>query len=245
MTRSVELIDFISPMVPKSVKRAIKQAAAAEVELDDHFRPCSPANLPEVAQSLVELRDAGLLEGGCYYEFGLFRGFALWFAAEMTRRFGVQDFHSHGFDSFRGLPEPTGVDEGAPWAGGSYAVPKAQVESYLRQHGADFSRISLHEGFFSDELFASLSGRVNFGRPALVLVDCDLYASTVPVLRFLAPRLVNGTIVLFDDYNCFKASDEKGQRRALREFLAVNPDLRFESLRPFGWHGQGFRVQRT
>jgi O-methyltransferase len=186
------------------------------------------------------------LEGGSYYEFGIFRGYALWFVQDMTRRLAVNDFHCHGFDSFQGLPAPTGVgDEGAPWPAGAYAVPRWQVEKYLGEFKGDFQRISLHEGFFSDELFASFKEKVDFRRAALVLVDCDLYSSTVPVLRFIRDYLADGTIVLFDDYNCFNAADERGQRRALSEFLTKYPDVRAEPLRPFGWHGQGFRIRRA
>jgi hypothetical protein len=163
----------------------------------------------------------------------------------MIKRLGVSAFHCYGFDSFAGLPDPVGVgDEGAPWSSGDYAVSKVQVEKYLRDFDADFSRISLHEGFFSDELFRSLSKKVNFRTSALVLIDCDLYASTVPVLNFVADHLADGTIVLFDDYNCFKAADDRGQRRALREFLSQHPKLQFQPLRGFGWHGQGFRVRQ-
>ena len=164
----------------------------------------------------------------------------------MTKRLGVKDFHCYGFDSFQGLPAPQGVgDEGSPWQPGDFAVSKAQVESYLRSFNADFSRFSLHEGFFSNELFASLARTVSFRPAGLVLIDCDLYSSTVPVLRFLYEHLVDGTIVLFDDYNCFHRADDRGQRRALAEFLREHPDVRAVPLRAFGWHGQGFHFRIT
>ena len=234
-----------APFLPRFLKRGLVDALTHDLPSDDiAFRPCSPASPPEIAQSIYDLHVAAMLEGGSYYEFGLFRGYALWFAQDLTRRLSVQDFHLHGFDSFQGLPAPEGVDEGAPWTAGDYAVSREQVEGYLREFDADTSRISLHEGFFSDELFQALEGKCEFGRASLVYVDCDLYSSTVPVLRFIRERLVDGTIVLFDDYNCFGRSDDKGQRRALREFLRENPDIRAEPLRPFGWHGQGFRIRR-
>jgi O-methyltransferase len=212
----------------------------------DDFRICSPATAPELAHCRFDLHRDGLLEGGSYYEFGIFRGYALWFVHDMARRLAVSDFHCHGFDSFRGIPTPNGVgDQGAPWAAGAYAVPRWQVEKYLKEFNANFSRISLHEGFFSDELFASFREKAHFGRAALVLIDCDLYSSTVPVLTFIRDYLADGTILLFDDYNCFNAADDRGQRRALSEFLAKYADVSAEPLRPFGWHGQGFRILRA
>jgi O-methyltransferase len=229
-------------IMPRTFRDAVKRALHTPDDI--HFRICSPATAPELAHCLYDLHRDGRLEGGAYYEFGIFRGYALWFAQEMTKRLGVKDFHCYGFDSFQGLPAPQGVgDEGSPWQPGEFAVSKAQVEDNLRSFDADFSRISLHEGFFSDELFASF-GRTVFFRPAqLVLVDCDLYSSTVPVLKFIRQHIVDGTIVLFDDYNCFHGADDRGQRRALAEFLGEHPDVLAEPLRAFGWHGQGFKFR--
>ena len=234
---------LVSPLLPTSLKRSVRQVFTEGIPQDNHFRPCSPASPPELAQCLLELNQSRLLEGGSYYEFGLFRGYALWFVQDLIRRLGIRDFHCHGFDSFAGLPKPSGVDESAPWSEGDFAVSRSQVERNLREFNADFSKISLHEGFFSDRFFKELKAKAKFGRAALVLVDCDLYASTVPVLKFIRPLLTSGTMVLFDDYDCFKASDERGQRRALREFLAGAPDMRAEPLRTYPGYGKTFRIE--
>ena len=41
-------------------------------------------------------------------------------------------------------------------------------------------------------------------KAAVVYIDCDLYESTRPVLRFMSHFLQNGTIVCFDDYFNYK-----------------------------------------
>ncbi|MGZ5294966.1 MAG: hypothetical protein ACXWH5_13390, partial [Actinomycetota bacterium] len=64
--------------------------------------------------------------------------------------------------------------------------------------------------------------------------------STVPVLRFLASLIQEGSILLFDDWNCFDRSDQKGERRAFREFLAKNPQFAAEKWTSFGRRGQAF-----
>lgn len=230
-------------ILPGPLKRAIKRSLGwTDDNRDVSFRICSPATPPELAQCIFELHQRGFLNGKDYYEFGLFRGYALWFAQDMVRRLGVSDFHFHGFDSFAGLPEPVGIDKGE-WSAGEFAVSKEQVERYLTEYAADLATISLHEGFFSDQLFSDLKERVTFRSAALVLVDCDLYSSTVPVLHFIVDYLVEGTILLFDDYNCFKAADDRGQRRALKEFLQNHPNICVEPLRSFGLNGQGFRIK--
>jgi O-methyltransferase len=61
----------------------------------------------------------------------------------------------------------------------------------------------------------------------LIYVDCDLYSSTVPVLRFCKDFLQLGTVIVFDDWFCFYGDPDRGERRAWAEFCQANPDLRF------------------
>ena len=65
-------------------------------------------------------------------------------------------------------------------------------------------------------------------KAAVIYVDCDLYKSTVPVLKFIVPFLQRGTIIVFDDWNCFYGDPELGERKAWSEFLSANPHLKFE-----------------
>lgn len=91
----------------------------------------------------------------------------------------------HGFDSFEGLPE---VWHHEPK--GSYTtrgeIPKVPAN------------VSLHAGWFEDTLpgfLARQPGPVRF-----VNVDCDIYSSTKTVLEQLAPRMVAGSVLVFDEY---------------------------------------------
>ena len=77
-------------------------------------------------------------------------------------------------------------------------------------------------------------------KAALVMIDCDLYQSTVPVLGFLADLLQDGTVVLFDDWFCFGESEDNGEPRAFREFLAEHPEWSAEPFVRFPAYGQGF-----
>ena len=79
----------------------------------------------------------------------------------------------------------------------------------------------------------------------LALIDCDLYSSTVSVLDFLDNLLQDGSILMFDDWNCFGKSDERGERRAFREFLARHPIWRADPFVSFGWHGQSFVLSQV
>jgi O-methyltransferase len=82
------------------------------------------------------------------------------------------------------------------------------------------------------------------GSVAIALIDCDLYDSTRDVMAFLADLIDNDTILMFDDWNCFDGDENRGQRRAVREFLAGSPGWRFEDWFSYGDYGQVFLVRK-
>jgi hypothetical protein len=77
---------------------------------------------------------------------------------------------------------------------------------------------------------------------SIALIDVDLYESTVPVLDFMGPYLVPGSLILFDDFNQFGPDNSSGERRALLEFKERYPTLILEHLFDYGREGVAFRV---
>ena len=171
---------------------------------------------------------------GDILEFGVLGGWTARHFAEISR-----DMAFYGdlylFDSFEGLPRLKGaVDlESYDVARGLWreemALPKSwepelggtveqHIERMLSQVISPW-RIKLRKGFYSDTLKAPLGCKA-----ALVHMDCDLYQSTVEVFQALErdAALGDGTIIMFDDWNCNRANPAFGQRRAFREFLDRN-----------------------
>lgn len=178
---------------------------------------------------------------GDYFEFGLYRGHNFSAAQRLARRFRLDpEMRFFGFDSFEGLPEPVGVDVEGEFSKGDYACSRPDVVATLEKRRADWSRIHLVEGWYHLSLTADLKVTLEPGPVGIALVDCDLYESTVPVLRFLASLVQDGSILLFDDWNCFDRSDQKGERRAFREFLEANAHFSAERWISFGRRGQAF-----
>ena len=185
-----------------------------------------------------------LLKTGCYLEFGLFKGFSIWFAELLSREFTGENFRLYGFDSFLGLP-PTVVDkEELYWAPGAYACSREAVVRSIKDSGGDLNRITLVEGFYSDELFRSALSNVTLGSPAIVVIDADIYESCKIILDYFGTAFQKGTILLFDDFNAFERSDDHGERRALKEFSLSHPDFRTRELFDFGWHGTALIVEQ-
>ena len=113
----------------------------------------------------------------------------------------------HGFDSFEGLPEA--------WYGlaGQYST-----------HGALPTvpdTVTLHQGWFKDSLpgfLADHEGPIRFAH-----IDCDLYSSTASIFAELGPRVVPGTVIVFDEYLINEAWRED-------EFKAFQ-----EAIKQYGW----------
>ncbi len=82
-------------------------------------------------------------------------------------------------------------------------------------------------GWFSETLTASLAEEIGLSRVAVALIDCDFYVSTVPVLAFLTDLLVDGSLIIFDDWHLFRGHPDLGPQKAFEEWQAENPDLRF------------------
>ena len=163
---------------------------------------------------------------GYYFEFGCHEANTMRMAWRHFRH--LFDWTFVAFDSFEGLPEPTPEDRSAIFTAGNLATGEAQFVTICRAAGMSAERLLTVKGFYDASLTAALRDRLLPAKAAVVYVDCDLYSSTVTVLDFIVPFLQEGTVIVFDDWNCFHANPNRGERRAWREFLEAHPDLRFE-----------------
>ncbi len=166
--------------------------------------------------------------GGYYFEFGCHEGNTFRMAWDTFR--WLFDLEYVAFDSFQGLPEIKDIDRQEIWRKGKLKTTRSEFERLCRRHGIDMARVRIVEGFFEDSLTEALADKLAPKKAAVVYVDCDLYHSTVPVLRFVRRFLQEGSVIVFDDWNCFRADPDRGERRAWREFLERHPELAFESL---------------
>lgn len=213
-----------------------------EPKIPTGFLTPTPETPPALDVCLEHVARLGV--AGNYYEFGLFRGYTFWYAQRSALRIGLRDMQFYGFDSFCGLPAIEGVDaESGEFRKGDYSATLAQVKRNLDNHGVNWAKTHLVQGFFDTSLARFDEGLDAADQVAVALIDCDLYSSTIPVLEFLSKRLQDGSILMFDDWNCFNASDDMGERRAFREFLAAHPEWTAESFVSFGWHGQAFLLR--
>jgi O-methyltransferase len=162
---------------------------------------------------------------GYYFEFGSHEANTMRLAWRHFRHLFNWDFVA--FDSFEGLPEIADVDKQAIWSKGKLETREQDFIRIVTASGMPRERLTTVKGFYDQTLTAELQAKFLPRKAAVVYIDCDLYKSTVPVLGFIKPFLQVGTVIVFDDWNCFHGDPERGERRAWREFNAANPELRF------------------
>jgi O-methyltransferase len=254
--RTASTAPEISPLrlawdhVPSGVRRAVIRAIGSErirltlldklgIRKKSGFIALSNGGPAAIELVMKRLATEGPV--GDYYEFGLYRGYTFWYAQQAAGRAGLRTMRFLGFDSFAGLPDVEGQDRKAGiFIPGDYACTRNEVERQLTEHGFDWSRATLTEGFFDVSLTPERKEALEARPAALVMVDCDLYQSTVPVLDFLADLLQDGTVVLFDDWYCFGEADDQGEPRAFREFLEEHGEWRADPLMDFPTYGKAF-----
>jgi hypothetical protein len=152
----------------------------------------------------------------------------------------------HLFDSFSGLPEATSqfdrssfhVKDGVWSEGTLQGISPSALRLKCRRYLPD-NRIVIYEGWFSDTIKKLPEGQ-KFG---LIHVDSDLYQSTIDVLDPLFGRgmVSEGAALLFDDWNCNRASNQMGERRAWRE-LSEKYRVDYSDGGDYGWAGHRFTI---
>lgn len=192
---------------------------------------------------------------GDYVEFGVYKGASLlnsyrcylefknWIDGQLTspelwRRDAARDFSTHtpkfyGLDTFEGMPNNN--ESEVCFLNNSFMSDFNKVKSLLSKHGLNDPQLILLKGLFS----TNKSNLMNVKNAAIVHIDCDLYESTKDALSIISPAIGTGTVILFDDYNAFSADNNKGERRAFREFSETSKH-KFEPWFAYGYSGQAF-----
>ena len=165
---------------------------------------------------------------GAVAELGVYKGASLMRFAAFRALLENEDSRAiHGFDAFGAFPRD-GVDD---------ADDRAFIDRFEGERGEGIARadlealfvekrignVRLHEGNLFDTVPAALAAAPEL-RIALLHLDVDVYEPTAFALERLAPHMVPGGLILFDDYGMVA-----GATRAAEEF-AGRRGLRFEKL---------------
>ena len=174
-------------------------------------------------------------------EFGVYTGRSLallsyhnsmYFENENTiNKANIPDRKCYGFDSWDGLPEDN--DNHPRWVKGLFSknhsyhptiknnavVTTKEVINFFKELELPFPNLIQCE-------YTKLHLPTTIHQIALVHIDCDLYESTKNVLNLIKNKLVEGTIIMFDDWFNYKANPNKGEQKAFNEFLKDNTNIK-------------------
>lgn len=112
----------------------------------------------------------------------------------------------HLFDTFSGMP-PTDQAKDFHKIGDFSDTSLENVKKYLK----DCNNVRFYQGFFPDTADPIVHLRFCF-----VHVDVDIYKSVMDCCSFFFPRMVNGGIIIFDDYGFLTCP---GAKKAVDEFF--------------------------
>jgi len=164
---------------------------------------------------------------GDFAETGVWQGGSCMLIAETLIALGDRSRRIFLFDTFEGHPKPAerdvdlwgnrAIDEWRCTVGedshGNWAyVSLEDVQTNLTRTGYPADRLVFVKGLLEDTA-ADASSLENL---ALLRLDTDWYASTKAALEHLYQRLVQGGILIVDDYGHYK-----GQQQAVDEYFAA------------------------
>jgi len=150
------------------------------------------------------------------------------------------------FDSFEGLPPAEGIDLGHPhFHKGRYDCTQDEFEDILKQAGVIMDKVVIVPGFYEDTLNENTKMKYGLRNASIVMVDCDLYSSARIVLDFILDLIIEGTIIIFDDWFNYKANPNKGEQRACNEWLEQNPKIRLVPYARWGMTQMSFIVNKN
>lgn len=179
---------------------------------------------------------------GDYVEFGSCGGMTFDLAYHEIKRRSYPCL-MWSFDSFEGLPAPEGgADEHPEWQQGRLANSLEDFHAICSANGIPREAYRTVKGFYNETLEEQAAGE-RPGNIALAYIDCDLYNSTLSVLRFLIPRVKPGMIMAFDDYHCWSSTHRSGERQAMLEIFQKHPVWELVPFMHYGWHGAAFVVE--
>ncbi|MEZ4681895.1 MAG: TylF/MycF/NovP-related O-methyltransferase [Caldilineaceae bacterium] len=176
---------------------------------------------------------------GDYLEFGCFHGDSFVHAYNRAAPL-LPWMRFWAFDSFQGLPQLSGIDSDGEFWEGQFSCDEHTFMQNLQKANVDLERVNCIPGWFADTLTSNLKQKKNLQVASIVYIDCDLYHSTVPVLDFITDLVETGTVIMFDDWFCFKADPQKGVQKACSEWLQRNPRIKLHGWHLFGPYGKSF-----
>ena len=220
--------DIVNLRLNEQLFNLVPEISEAEAKAIDRIKPYTMGTyerLWAMVQAVHHVNRAGL--GGDIVECGVWRGGNVFLARAIEQAFYPNSGRRYFlYDTFTGMSEPTAHDSvflTGESAAGKYEASKRGeyvdwcYASYEDVHGSaeslfgDTNDMVFVKGMIEQTLEApeNLPERI-----ALLRLDTDWYESTRRELEVLYPRLVDGGVLIIDDYGRWK-----GAKQAVDEYF--------------------------
>ncbi|MEE2642959.1 MAG: TylF/MycF/NovP-related O-methyltransferase [Planctomycetota bacterium] len=195
------------------------------------FTMTSPERIESLCNSVDYLCQQGI--PGDIVECGVWRGGSMMAIARSLCRHGDLERQLHLYDTYEGMPPALDVDRDFTDAAASTLLQeqeKSDPKSIWCYSAIDEVRNNMSRTSYPSERLHFVKGKVEQTlldevpeKIALLRLDTDWYESTKICLEKLFPRLVDGGVLIVDDYGhwrgCKKAVDEYFTRMQLPMLL--------------------------
>jgi len=152
----------------------------------------------------------------------------------------------YAFDSFQGLPPLREADRLAGYDYVEEALYQCALDAFLGKLSdaeVELSSVRAIPGFFEQSLRSQNPLLAELNKAMIVHVDCDLYSSAVQVFEFITPILVDGAVVLLDDFGLYRYRPDCGVQRAFSEWLKRS-GFRASHYTNYSWAAAAFIVHK-
>ncbi len=182
----------------------------------------SPERIYALRQAVQYVIQAAI--PGDIVECGVWRGGSMMAVARTLLQLGVRDRALHLFDTFDGMPPPSGEDVTFKGEAASdlMAVTEKETATVWAYSGLEAVKRNLASIGYPPDRTHFIPGKVEDTIPqgappqiALLRLDTDWYESTYHELVHLYPRVSPGGVIIIDDYGHWT-----GARKAVDQYLA-------------------------
>lgn len=185
----------------------------------------SPERIFSLCEAVKYVRDSNI--EGDIVECGVWKGGSMMAVAETLLGAGDTTKELYLFDTFDGMPPPTGNDVDIAGVSAESLLDRSEKESNESvwcRATLDVVKQALGSTGYPSEKIHFIKGMVEQtipefmpGKIALLRLDTDWYESTRHEMEYLFPRLSKGGVLIVDDYGHWQ-----GARKAVDEYLEEN-----------------------
>lgn len=168
---------ILSKYAAKEAALYIKENADTAILFENRFE------LLEYSLKILNEQFKEKLNDYLFLEFGVFKGESINFCSSI-----LKDTEFYGFDSFEGLPED--------WYGWSMTKSAFTLNGNIPFNKNN--NINFIKGYFNDTIEVFLKNHKEY--ILFIHIDCDLYSSAKTIFDNIWDRIVEGTIIVFDEY---------------------------------------------